>query len=296
MDRVSASFFVITMFLSNRSTTVGLLLQSKKNPISKNKLKDQANRIRENKNLFTNLPEKLVPSRDELYYPSNYEQQYSPRGFCNSLLPNRIIIGQYPGQTPENHSPTKKEVEEHLQKLIVDESNVRLFISLQNEVPDQDDLEAWNVVNGKKRLPLVGGRMEFPNYFSHYAPLVKRIAMNERNNNAVSFLHSPILDLSTPNSTSLMELLSTILDWLEEREDSIYIHCWGGRGRAGLVGSCLLSILFPELESKTCLEWIQRGYDTRDGAKYMPRALQNSPQTTQQIDFVHKFVTNFRQE
>ena len=119
-----------------------------------------------------------------------------------------------------------------------------------------------------------------------------------------SFLHMPIIDLSTPNSSSLYQTLSTLLQTLEDHHqlnsnsnsnndhhhNAIYIHCWGGRGRAGLIGSCLLSILFPELSAEYILDWIQRGYNTRLGSEYMPVGLRKSPQTYTQREFVCNFV------
>ena len=41
---------------------------------------------------------------------------------------------------------------------------------------------------------------------------------------------------------------------------ALYLHCWGGRGRAGLVGACLLSLLRPELDGAAVLDTVQRAY------------------------------------
>ena len=42
------------------------------------------------------------------------------RGFCNWLVPQSIMIGQYPGMTPESYGPTLKESQLHIQKMITD--------------------------------------------------------------------------------------------------------------------------------------------------------------------------------
>jgi len=108
---------------------------------------------------------------------------------------------------------------------------------------------------------------------------------------APSFLHAPMIDLNTPSSESLLSLLSKILHTMNtEGSSAVYIHCWGGRGRAGLVGACLVSLIFPELDGKKCLDWVQKGYDTRDGAKLMPLPLRKSPQTASQRNFVFDFI------
>lgn len=45
------------------------------------------------------------------------------------------------------------------------------------------------------------------------------------------------------------------------------MHCWGGRGRAGLVGACLLAALYG-LGAEEALERVQRSFDTRkDGER-----------------------------
>ena len=62
---------------------------------------------------------------------------------------------------------------------------------------------------------------------------------------------------------------------------------------SGLVGSCLLSLLFPEFNADTCLEWVQTGYDSRDGSQFMPMGLRRSPQTIDQRNFVRDFRKTF---
>ncbi len=89
----------------------------------------------------------------------------------------------------------------------------------------------------------------------------------------------------------MLSLLSKLIEHLEEKDNpTIYLHCWGGRGRAGLIGSCLASLLFPENSSREILNWVQRGYDTRLGAESMREGLKRSPQTEQQRLFVREFV------
>ncbi len=42
----------------------------------------------------------------------------------------------------------------------------------------------------------------------------------------------------------------------------IYLHCWGGRGRAGTVGACLLARMY-RLGAEEALDRVQRAYSTR---------------------------------
>ena len=214
------------------------------------------------------------------------------RGFCNWLICNKIMIGQYPGQTPELSGPTLDYVQKHIHSLIY-EANIGLFCSLQSEVPHQRDYNEWEKKGGKIYLPLEEGG-KFPHFFGHYAPIVQSRLEHKYGVNSdeeIQFLHAPILDLSTPSSTSLYQLLFTLLDFMEHQSNNaMCIHCWGGRGRAGLVGACLLSLIYPELDANQCLKWVQKGYDSRVGAKRMPVGLRKSPQTYGQIEFVKGFV------
>ena len=73
------------------------------------------------------------------------------------------------------------------------------------------------------------------------------------------------------------------------------MHCWGGRGRAGLVGACLLSLIWPRAEADEILGLVQSAYDTRAGAALMPAPLQQSPQTEGQRRFVRDFVRAVRE-
>mmetsp|Transcript_45453 Transcript_45453/g.110527 ORF Transcript_45453/g.110527 Transcript_45453/m.110527 type:complete len:342 (-) Transcript_45453:3417-4442(-) len=234
------------------------------------------------------------------------------RGFCNWIIPGVLMVGQYPGQTPEIDGPTPEDVELHIKTLVAnndgsDKIGITLFCSLQTELPPQNDDKSWKKLNGKVYLE-DDYNGSFPYWFSHYKPIVHDAtafagggggggpAANTVNNhvnkniNIIEFLHHPIEDLSVPQDSSslhslLLELLTAIID-----DRTIYIHCWGGRGRAGLTASCLLSLIYPELDADSILKWVQTGYDSRLGSSNMPRALSQSPQTESQRHFVRDFV------
>ena len=207
------------------------------------------------------------------------------RGFCNWLIPNRIMIGQYPGMTPELTGCSAKESQIHIQNM-VQVANINQFCCLQTEVPAQDYDSEWEASGGEVYLDSFS-RREFPRPFTRYGPLAQTFSES-----TLTFVHSPIEDLGTPScNNSLLCLLSNLLEHLEsDSSNTIYLHCWGGRGRAGLIGGLLGSLLFPELTSQQILAWVQGGYDTRAGAKAMHLGLRKSPQTEQQRQFVQEFV------
>mmetsp|Transcript_45452 Transcript_45452/g.110516 ORF Transcript_45452/g.110516 Transcript_45452/m.110516 type:complete len:327 (-) Transcript_45452:3478-4458(-) len=221
------------------------------------------------------------------------------RGFCNWIIPGVLMVGQYPGQTPEIDGPTPEEVERHVKTLVAnnegsDKIGITLFCSLQSELPPQNDDKSWNKLDGKVCLE-DDYNGSFPYWFSHYKPIVHDATVfaaggGDKNINNIEFLHHPIEDLTVPQDSSslyslLLELLTAMID-----ERTIYIHCWGGRGRAGLTASCLLSLIYPELDADSIFKWVQAGYDSRLGSSNMPRALSQSPQTESQRHFVRDFV------
>jgi hypothetical protein len=223
------------------------------------------------------------------------------RGFCNWILPGKVMVGQYPGQTPEVNGPSSAAVEKHLQTILLpSQAPIRLFCSLQSELPAQDDYESWDCKNGVVFLEPESVRRRFPGPFTHYAPLIKDVLTaaqgDENDEEHVTFLHSPIGDLDIPESQEPFQmLLLELLTFLNEHDNTaIYIHCWGGRGRGGLVGACLLSLIYPTLDSPSILDWIQTGYASRLGHDQMPLALSRSPQTDAQQEFVRKFVHDYQ--
>lgn len=219
-------------------------------------------------------------------YPKG--KQGHPRGFCNWLIHRRVMIGQYPGGTPESDGPSPADVQQHVHKLVTI-AGVNLYCSLQSEIPAQTDETAWQA--GEIYLPAYL-RNDFPRPFTPYAGLVHQAAAADCDfQKQVQFLHYPIQDLSVPNNAALHDLLSKLLQALLDDENNvIYLHCWGGRGRAGLVGACLLSLLYPEWDATTVLGVVQSAYASRAGADQMPLALSRSPQTAQQRQFVTQFV------
>ncbi|VEU36242.1 unnamed protein product [Pseudo-nitzschia multistriata] len=258
--------------------------------------------------------------------PSSSTTGMTERGFSNWILPGKIMVGQYPGRVPEKNTPTETEVRAHLGEVL--EASRRsdattnggvCFVSLQSELPPQDDYDSWKASGGE--IYLEGdARSEWPNPFSHYAPTVEwvrsRMETDGDGDSAVEvqYLHHPIRDLSVPsNSKHLRLLLWKILEVLDNRESDgsnsdsmVYIHCWGGRGRAGLTACCLLALLHFASEGGTdgggnhddnlsaIFDIVQTGYDSRLGSEHMPLALSRSPQTDSQRAFVAGFYGEVR--
>jgi len=103
-----------------------------------------------------------------------------------------------------------------------------------------------------------------------------------------TLLHFPIQDLGVPSSGQLLGILATLLQELAAG-GCLYVHCWGGLGRAGLVGACLVALLRRDWGPATVLACTQAGCDTRVGV------FSRSPQTRQQHALVHGFAAKLQE-
>lgn len=252
------------------------------------------------------------------------------RGFCNWVIPNFLMVGQYPGVSPEHWGPKGEDAREHIELITSEKGgNINTFISLQAEIPPQSDHDEWNKSGGEIYLGNEDVQKRFPRPFTHYAPIVENAMVSKKANESSEkkdsanrsssrgpiFIHAPIQDLDVPSSKPLKDLLLRMLQLMASNEEEntnvqpvshrddkepvdsndrdrniIYLHCWGGRGRAGVVAGCLLSLIWPQLTPQEVLDWIQAGYISRAGASKMPTELSTSPQTLQQRNFVKAFV------
>ena len=224
-------------------------------------------------------------------FDSTYEKAGEQRGWAN-WLGEGLMLGQYPHCQPAEPGPNAEQAQDHI-RLALD-AGIDCFVCLQAELPPQDDEAAWP--GDGVRLPEAADRARWPAPFVRYAPVADAI-----NGAPLNYLHCPIIDLSVPGDgrgtgSSLLVLLDSIITHYEGGGTGVYMHCWGGRGRAGLVGACLLALMRPELSAQAVLDSVQAGYDSRTGASAMPGALKRSPQTDAQRQFVRSFVGEVRRQ
>ncbi len=79
-----------------------------------------------------------------------------------------------------------------------------------------------------------------------------------------------------------MKLVTDLQARLEAGQ-KLYVHCWGGRGRAGTVGACLLARAYG-IDADEALQRVDRAFSTRNDIG------KNSPETQEQIDFIRDFI------
>ena len=73
--------------------------------------------------------------------------------------------------------------------------------------------------------------------FADYAPRIQKWASGA--GRSVSCLRFPVRDLSIPTVEGMRDILDAI-DRALAQEQTVYVHCWGGRGRTGTVVACHL--------------------------------------------------------
>lgn len=194
----------------------------------------------------------------------NRERQY----WANNLIRGKLMMGMYP------------DTEKHLSVLL--DAEVDCFASVQSEVPAQSDAAAWDADSAPQ--------------IARYAPAASACAsaMGLTEEEPLTFLHCPIDAQRTPSdglvqNATLLRLLDDLLAHYEAGGRCVYIHSAHGRGRAAVVGGCLLSLLRPELDAKAVLAALQTGYETRGvgGAS-------KSPENVLQSRFVSSFVSATR--
>lgn len=96
----------------------------------------------------------------------------------------------------------------------------------------------------------------------------------------------PIRDVSVPHSTDDVYKLIVRIKELVNREDGyVYIHCWGGVGRTGVIVACYLA---EEMERPSFDEVMKT---LRDRFSDMPKSTHRvTPETKEQETFIAKYI------
>lgn len=93
----------------------------------------------------------------------------------------------------------------------------------------------------------------------------------------------PIRDVSVPKSyDSVYELMEQINSIISNKDNKVYIHCWGGVGRTGTIVACLYEYYGEDYESAVT--------HLRESFKDCPKSQwRTTPETKKQLGFVSGF-------
>ena len=255
--------------------------------------------------------ESLRDDAADYSFNSRYETVGGPpRAWCNWLVTDWLILGQYPHHQPDFAADAKR----HLRNVL--NANVTCFACVMKELPPQDDESSWSMAASSAPATISDGgggggllrqllelirppkQRRPPIGFVPYKDDADAIAREIGRDSPLTYLYCPLVDMEVPkgglaDGSPLLVLLDGILKQFENG-GSVYLHCRAGRGRAGLVGACTLALLRPEMSADAVLDAVQAGYDSR-GAHGLPGGAGKSPQTAAQRAFVRRFVSAVQQ-
>ena len=178
--------------------------------------------------------------------------KFSPT--ANWLVPGRVLLGRYP---TSGRGSAEARVAALREEALID-----TFVCLQSELPPQD--------SGAPN----------PSGFEPYAEL----AAASRPESPPHFAYFGIDDMRPADS---LEALAEACHDLKSRVDAkevLYIHCWGGRGRTGIVAACLLGLLYEGMSADEALDRVQAYFATRAPGNPSP---ETEPQRQQVRDFYY---------
>ena len=212
----------------------------------------------------------------------NLDVYRGPTDESNWVIPGRLMVGAYPASLDQ--ALHERQISSILGL------GIRTFVCLQREYDGAATEEQWRT--GQRIRP----------YIRDAAAMLGRSAggngtANGNNGNGngnskreeVKFLHCPIVDCDTTADEIIVELATNLLRRLDVGE-MIYLHCWGGHGRAGTVASLLVGLLYG-MNGAESMEYIQALHDTRRFPLDTP-----SPQTQKQRDQVSRILRRFYAE
>lgn len=151
----------------------------------------------------------LLPINDKLH-----QIMRGPTVCSNWVVPGMVMAGAYPGALEDRAN--------ELQLKTILNKGIDTFVCLQDELTDEIPEEVWRSGNGLRPYFVDARRIS-------KKPLIWR--------------HLPIVDGSVADD-DVTEAL--VLDLIEDIKAGriLYVHCWGGHGRAGVVVALLLAVLY----------------------------------------------------
>jgi len=156
---------------------------------------------------------------------------------------NRFLAGEYPGSY--DAKTTRRRIDAFL------EAGVNTFIDLTQ-----------------------------PNELPHYESILKEQAGIYGVN--TSYHRFPIRDHAVPGAETMTAILNAA-DHAIKNGGCIYVHCWGGVGRTGMVVGCYL--VRHGSANEQALARVNQLFKTRPANPYFSR----SPESDEQVDFIRNW-------
>merc|ERR1712159_600321 len=190
----------------------------------------------EHEELSQDLPTNVQTLRQPFITASEFDEQLrtakewasGPHDKSNWLIRGRCIVGGWPFRLPKGRGSSGESAKMGEDKLLsILEAGVQTFASLTESGEIRGEHYCYNTFKGRAEsihAELFGPRRH-----------AKRLGQELR------FFQCPMRDGSVGGDGPLARLLEQLLKEMAEGR-MLYVHCYGGHGRAGIVSCALLCI------------------------------------------------------
>jgi hypothetical protein len=189
---------------------------------------------------------------------------------------NKVFDGLYAGAFPGDDND--KLNNNNLIKLL--NAGITMFVCLQDEYKPNATEGQWRIWGYSVR-PYYNDIQEILMNRKKYPTLKEYVPNN------IKFEHYPIKDLKTISDTATIKVARNVLESLK-KGNMIYLHCWGGHGRTGIIVCIVLHLMFG-LTAEAAIEYCEFVHDKRI-AKLNVR----SPQTEEQRSQVRRIIASLQ--
>ena len=211
--------------------------------------------------------------------PINTDDIRNTHGFTNTahwVIPNKLMQGARPA------------LQDQVQT-IVKEAGCNTFVCAQAEcLPEEGSVLLDNDGGVRKSQP-----KDLPPYASQVISVMNEEGEGSTSNNP-TFLYYGIVGMQSAKSIdSLSNAVHDIANRINNNE-TVYIHCGGGVGRAGLLTACVLGLLYDDLDARSALEYTTAFCQVRNMKGIEEEEHYSSPETDEQKDQVRAFYKKIR--
>jgi len=198
-------------------------------------------------------------------------------GFAGPLIESNLVFenfyaGCFPGENNDNLN--RKNM------ITLLNYGITTFVCMQTEVKLDAREYEWRVTPAEEargiRKAIV--RPYFNDILNILAEKEKHPTLGTGVTNDVKFYHFPIKDLHTESDEYTLSAARQVVKCLENGE-VIYLHCWGGHGRTGVIVCLVLHLIFG-LSYEQALEYCELVHSMRT-AKINVRSPQTDGQRLQ---------------
>lgn len=197
----------------------------------------------------------LPPLNDKLHLLMR-----GPTMASNWVIPGLVMAGAFPGALEDK--------ENELQLKCILSKGIDTFVCLQSEVDDEVPEEQWRAGYGLRP------------YFTDARRLSKK---------PLVWRHLPIIDGGAAPDDVMEALICDLVDDVKAGK-VLYVHCWGGHGRTGIVVCLMLAVLYG-MPISEAFKRVQGYHDCR----VEPQGVK-SPQTVVQRSQVKRLLQKWKED